>query len=203
VSLNDRSLKKTDNASLASKIAIRLWLLQRMGLSEIAVLDTCTGLGKVWSAMDEQPGITIRQWTRCDVKPRRAGTLKIEAVDAIEKMPLGVFNVVDIDPFGEPWAAYHAFLRRFTQRTAVFLTHGHLNRSLTTASATCEALGLPAAWPVPNTPALAQFLSVSSLEHTWRFAHIEHAGVIHFTKVSYYALGLTPLPASSKETTRG
>lgn len=69
--------KKTDNVSLASKVALRRWLLGRMGFTEVRVLDTCAELGKVWDAMSDH--VQVRQWTRCDLKPRRPGPLALGA----------------------------------------------------------------------------------------------------------------------------
>ena len=180
---------KTDNVSLASKVAIRCWLLARMDITDVYVLDTCTGAGHVWSAMDDH--VTIRQWTRCDVTPRGAGTLALSAVDAVRRFPLDTYNVVDIDPYGEPWEPYRALLTRITRPVAVFLTHGHVRQSGVHAT-TLEALGLPSSWPVPRTPSLSAFAARSQLEQTWRYAHIQHAAHVRFPRVTYYALGLAP-----------
>jgi hypothetical protein len=187
---------KTDNASLDTKIAIRRWLLERMDITEARVLDTCCGLGKIWTAMEEH--VTVRQWTRCDVQPRRAGVLALDATTALQKFPLDVYNVIDIDPYGEPWPAYQVALQRITQPTAVFLTRGHTGISgISILAAT--AAGIPEAWHglLPKTPKLADFVADSFLSHTWRYLNIEHAAISRIqksggTSVTYYALGLFP-----------
>ena len=183
-------IRKTDNRSLASKVALRRWLLKRMGFSEVRVLDTCAGLGHVWTAMEDH--VTIQQWTRCDVKPRRPGTLALEALDAVKRFPLDVYNVIDIDPYCEPWAPYRAMLARLTQPTAVFLTHGHVMNAQV-ATANLQAVGLPADWPIPRTPALSSFVAATILAETWARADIRHAARMDPSAgVTYYALGLIP-----------
>ena len=181
---------KTDNVSLASKVAIRCWLLDRLSITDAYVLDTCAGAGRVWAAMEDH--VAIRQWTRCDVKPRGAGTLALSALDAVRRFPLDTYNVVDIDPYGEPWAPYRALLARLTRPVAVFLTHGHVRQSAI-QSATLDAIGLPSSWPVPRTPSLSAFVAQMQLEQTWRHADIQHAAQIRFPRVTYYALGLAPM----------
>src|SRR4051812_43717130 len=110
----------TDNRSIPTKIELRKRLLADMGLTEVRVLDTCAGAGHIWSAMEDH--VAIKQWVRCDLRPRQHGTLALSAVQAIQNLPLEQFNVVDIDPYGEPWEPYMALLARLTTPTAVFLT---------------------------------------------------------------------------------
>lgn len=186
---------KTDNVSLSSKIAIRRWLLERMGLKKVKVLDTCAGAGHVWTAMRDH--VSIEQWIRCDVKPRQAGTLKMAAIDAVKTLPLADFNVIDIDPYGEPWAPFHLALERFTKPTAFFLTHGHVMQAQV-SNANLELVGIPTDWPIPRTPNLSAFVAKSALERTWRYARVDHSAQIVFARVSYYALGLTPLTAQER-----
>jgi hypothetical protein len=182
--------KKTDNVSLATKIELRRWLLEQMAIREANVLDTCAGAGHVWTAMREH--VTVARWIRCDTKPRQAGTLKMEALDAVKTLPLADFNVVDIDPYGEPWAPYRELLARLTRPVAVFLTHGHVMQSQV-ATANLEAVGIPQDWDVPRTPDLSKFVAHTLLQQTWHRADILHAAQVHFPRVTYYALGLRPL----------
>lgn len=180
---------KTDNVSLASKIAIRCWLLDRMGLRTVSVLDTCAGAGHVWRTM--RAHVTVDRWVRCDEKPRQAGTLKMQAIDAVRSIPLAPFTVIDIDPYGEPWAIYREALQRLSGPTAVFLTHGHVAQSQV-AKANLRAAGIPPDWPVPITPALSAYVATACLQETWRYATIDHAAAIRFPRVSYYALAVRP-----------
>jgi len=180
---------KTDNASLPTKVAIRRWLLDRMQFRDAYVLDTCAGLGKVWDAMEDH--VTIRQWTRCDVKPRRAGTLALPAIEAVKRFDLSLFNVIDIDPYGEPFEPYRVVLERLQRPTAVFLTHGHvMNAQVSKANLT--AAGIPDGWQVPRTPALSAFIAQQNIEGTWKHATILHAAKVALPRVTYYALGVQP-----------
>mgnify|MGYP001574765918 CR=1 FL=1 len=193
--------KKVDNTSLASKIAIRRWLLSRIGIQEVYVLDTCAGLGKVWEAMEKH--VVVRQWTRCDQPPRRTGTLALSAVDAIVRFPLETYNVIDIDPYGEPWEAYRALLSRLSHSVAVFLTHGHKRQASVNISAdSMKAIGIPVHWPIPRTANVSTYVAQHALGQSWRFATITCAGLIESIYVTYYALALTPLKAG-QETRRG
>jgi hypothetical protein len=184
--------RETDNASLPTKLALREWLLRRMKLTDVYVLDACAGAGHVWRAMEDR--VNIRQWTKCDLKPRSNGTLAMSAVQAMRSLPVDTFNVIDIDPYGEPWTAYSAFLNRdaITQPTAVFLTYGHLRFSVVT-NETLDMIGLPRDWYIPRTPAMATFCAERSLQVTHRHARIRCAARVHLPRVSYYALGLDPL----------
>jgi hypothetical protein len=181
---------KTDNASLYSKLAIRRWLLSEMGLDTVSVLDACAGAGRIWTAMRKH--VTIERWVRCDIKPRQPGTLRLSAVDAMNGMALDRFNVIDIDPYGEPWEAYMAALKRLRRPTAMFLTRGRVLNTVTTLSMRTVA-GLPLTWPVPQTPVLAAYLDSCLLAETWRYATVHHAAQIEKPHVVYYALGLSPL----------
>jgi hypothetical protein len=186
--------RKTDNVALPSKVAIRCWLLARMGFTDdVRVLDTCAGSGKVWSAMEDH--VTIRQWTRCDIHPRWPfrDTLPMSAVQAIAKFPLHVYNVIDIDPYGEPWEAYRALLPRLTTTTAVFLTEGHVMYG-GASNASKDAIGIPTDWPIPPTQTLSQYVAAHALGRTLEFATVRVAGQIVLPGVTYYALGLDPLP---------
>lgn len=181
---------KTDNASLASKVALRRWLLGEMGITRVRVLDACAGAGRIWTAMAEH--VEIERWIRCDIKPRQPGTLRLSAAEAMNVMTLDHFNVIDIDPYGEPWDAYHVALRRLRSPMAVFLTRGSLV-NVVTSNALMRVAYLPTSWAVPRTPALAEYLDGRMLSETWRYARIAHAAHIELPSVQYYALGLEPL----------
>ena len=184
---------KTDNASLQSKLALRRWLLAEMQLERVRVLDCCSGAGRIWGAM--RAHVEVEAWTRCDIKPRQSGTLKLSAVGAVSAMALDHFNVIDIDPYGEPWEAYLVALRRLRQVTAVFLTRGRVLNTVTTLAMRTVA-GLPTQWPVPQTPALAVYLDAQVLAQTWQYATVLHAAQIEKPHVVYYALALAPHTAA-------
>jgi hypothetical protein len=181
--------QKTDNRSLRQKIALRRWLLGELGITEVRVLDVCAGAGNIWSAMADH--VKVAQWIRSDIKPRQAGTLRLTALQAINALDVAPFNVIDIDPYGEPWDAYLALLPRLRQPVAVFLTRGRVQftRSSHAVLATC---GIPPEWRVPHSVRLAEYLDTRVLSETWNHAEIRQAAVVDLRNVSYYALGLTP-----------
>lgn len=187
--------KKTDNVSLSSKIAIRRWLLERMGITDVKLLDTCAGAGHVWKTMAEH--VTVSQWIRCDIKPRQAGTLKMTALDAVKTLPLADFNVIDVDPYGEPFHPYREVLQRLTKPLAIFLTHGHVMQAQV-SNENLKGVGIPLDWDIPRTPNLSAFVARRSLEATWKYAEILHSASITFPLVSYYALGVRPLTSVEK-----
>lgn len=189
----------TDNVSLATKVALRRWLLDRMKLRAVRVLDTCTGEGHVWRAMQEH--CRLETWTRCDVKPRQSGVLKLEMLDAVRTLPVASFNVIDIDPYGEPFGPFLELLKRYAgqvgaQPIAVFLTHGHIDRFKHISHATLAAAGIPATWVpnLPRTPHLTAFLANRMLGQALDYARVEHAAMSTPSgQVTYYALGLAPI----------
>lgn len=181
--------KKVDNRSLRDKVELRRWLLGEMNLQAVRVLDTCAGAGKIWTAM--RPHVTIDRWIRCDIKPRQLGTLRLTATQAVDSLPLDTFNVIDIDPYGEPWEPYLHALMRFRSLTAFFLTRGRV-ANVVTSNISMIASGLPTEWPVPRTPALAHFLDATVLSRTWDYAEILHSAAVELPHVSYYALALRP-----------
>jgi hypothetical protein len=194
-----RAYLERDHRSLRSKIALRRWLLQQMGLTDVSVLDACSGEGFIWAEMEKY--VTIRRWVRTDIKPRSNGAgqmvLKMSAAQAVASMDLSDFSVIDVDPYGEPWEAYRIILERFTQPTAVFLTHGRVAYDVT--DHTRDAMGIPRSWPIPQLPAVVDFIVQRTLEETRRWARIDHAGTFATppaggrAPVNYYALAIRPL----------
>lgn len=184
-------VKKLDNASIPSKVAIRRWLLERMQISDAYVLDTCAGAGHVWDAM--RAHVRVRQWTRCDIRPRRGGTLGLAAADAVRALPLDTYNVIDIDPYGEPWDPFLAVLERLRKPTAIFLTRGCMNLTGAVSNAVLRVIGIPDKWPYPRTKALPLFADELILRQTWTYARIDHAArLAPSATVTYYALGVSP-----------
>lgn len=184
---------KRDNAALPKKLEIRRLLLGKMGLTEVTVLDACAGSGLVWSAMEDH--VTIRQWIRCDIKPRDVNTLGLTATEAIRSLPTDAFNVIDIDPWGEPWEPYLALLPRITRPTAVFLTRGHIGPTRLSL-AMLAAVGIPRDWEkdMIRVPELSAYVSQMILAQTWKYVTVTHAYETKLPHVSYYALGLKPSP---------
>jgi hypothetical protein len=196
--------KKVDNRSLEAKISLRMWLLNRMNITDVKVLDTCSGLGMIWSEMEKH--VHISQWVKCDIKPRAGGngmTLKMSASQSLAVMDLSDFNVIDIDTYGEPWEPYRIMLSRLTKPVAVFLTHGRMVLGSDVTNSTKEAMKIPLDWEIPQLPTMVDFVGQRCLEATWKYADIIHSGTIYSAPgqgraaVSYYALGLSPKPSGT------
>jgi hypothetical protein len=186
----------TDNSAMSTKLALRRWLLDRTGITEVRVLDCCAGAGRIWTAMEDFT--TIRLWTKIDVKPRDMFTLKMKAEQAVVALPLADYNVVDIDPYGEPWAAYRALLKRLTSRMLVFLTVGDFRGTI--SGAAIEVAGMPASWQpyLVRLDELTRLVSEINLRRTWDYAHIRQACKAELphehlkTHMIYYGLDLEP-----------
>jgi len=203
---NDKPAKQ-DSSSTAAKIRLRRWLLDRMDIEEAYVLDACAGLGQIWEGMEEH--VSLMQWTKCDIKPRRPGTLKLDATDAIERFPLETYNVVDIDPYGDPWEPYWALLPRIKKPTAVFLTHSFRLNVCQISYAVAEACGIPHDWmaDLPHDGGLMRYMGAHMLSRTVDFVDVLHSakmgvergargkgsgGGLNNQTINYYALGLAP-----------
>lgn len=190
-----------DNRSLHSKVKLRRYLLERLGWTDdVRVLDACTGKGLIWTEMEQH--VTIKRWTRCDIKPEPGaenGTvLRLSAVQSLSNMDLADFNVIDIDTYGEPWSAYHVLLQRFTTPMAVFLTYGRMVSGRGASDWLKEAVGIPRDWNIPRVPQVTDFIGETFLKRTWEYADITHSYINYShpgharSAVSYYALALTP-----------
>lgn len=186
--------KKLDNRSLPAKIAIRRWLLDKMGITQVRLLETCTGGALIWRAMEDY--VELKLWTKIDVKPRpgTGAVLKLTATQAINALPLHEYNVIDCDFYGDPWEAYRAVLAHgIRQPLAVFLTHGHVSQAQLSHAA-MAAVGMPTDWKIPVQPSVNAYVASRIVARTWEVATIDHAATIEFPHVTYLALALSPLP---------
>lgn len=141
--------KKTDNASLPAKLALRRLLLQRHHADgDIRVFDCCQGEGVIWSKMREE--FRLSSYWGVDIKPKR-GRLKVDSVRVVCQPGLKA-NVIDIDTYGLPWAHWVGLLPNIVEPTTVFLTVG----LATTAGGAPlpkvvrHSLGIGGDWVVPN-----------------------------------------------------
>ena len=194
-----RAYLERDHRTLRAKIAVRVWLLKRLQMTDVQVLDACSGAGYIWTEMEQY--VNVRRWVRSDIKPRTDGApgtvLKMSADQAVSSMDLNDFNVIDIDPYGEPWEAYRVILQRFQHLTAVFLTHGRTAYDV--QDVTRDAMGIPRSWPIPQLPAVVDYITQRVLEDTHRWARIVDACRYHVhatagrSPVTYYGIGIASL----------
>jgi hypothetical protein len=183
-------------------VALRRFMLEKMGLlSDVRVLDVCSGYGLIWTEMEKH--CTIKRWVRCDIAPRpdqtQSSMLRMSAIQSIGSMPLHEFNVIDIDTYGEPMEALFVLLRRFTTPLVVFMTHGRTLRGADTSNFAKSIVGLPTDWPIPQLPHVVDYIAERCLEAIWEYATIIDAAKVESPPgqakmpVTYYALALEPL----------
>lgn len=179
---------KTDNRSLPTKLAMRTRVLQAAGVTEARVLDVCAGEGRIWDAMRRR--IAVAQYVPCDKTSRRPGAFELEAIQAIRAFDLAEFNVIDIDPYGEPWWVYFTLLPLLRVKTCIFLTCGMTmpRMSLTMR----EAAGIPRAWNVPVDMKVLDYAVQFALAKTLDYSIIEFACEAKSGFGRYYGLVVTP-----------
>jgi len=112
---------KTDNKHLAPKLLLRRHFLQQYHTdTPPRVLDCCQGSGVLWSRLLKEFPVT--GYWGMDKKPKKGRVL----VDSARILASGSWqaDVIDIDPYGEPWAHWFALLRTGQAPLTVFLTVG-------------------------------------------------------------------------------
>lgn len=107
-----------DHSTLAQKVALRRVMLRQLG-QEPVVLETHGGTGRVYLACyrDVLSGIVIdNDAKKAELLARQRPTWAVYEA-ACERVLEGgagahlLVNVLDLDPFGEPWSALRAFFR--------------------------------------------------------------------------------------------
>lgn len=182
---------KTDNRSLPTKLAMRTRVLQAAGVTEARVLDVCAGEGRIWDAMRRR--IAVAQYVPCDKTSRRPGAFELEAIQAIRVFDLAEFNVIDIDPYGDPWWIYFMLLPLLRTKTCIFLTWGTLMPSGALKSLSLrEAAGIPRAWNVPADAKMLDYVVQFALAKTLDYSIIDFACEAKSGFGRYYGLVVTP-----------
>ena len=179
---------KTDNRSLPTKLAMRTRVLQAAGIADARVLDVCAGEGRIWEAMRAR--VTVSRYVPCDKTSRRAGAFELEAIQAIRLFDLAEFNVIDIDPYGDPWWIYFTLVPLLRTKTCVFLTCGTTmpRMSLTLR----ESMGIPRAWNVPVDAKVLDYAVQFALAKALDYSIIDYACEAKSGFGRYYGLVLTP-----------
>jgi hypothetical protein len=190
--MSNRTVVKTDNASLALKLELRRWVITRAGLTTLRILDLCAGEGHIWRNMRQE--YEVASYTPCDRKPRMAGVIKGEAAILAGTFDLARFNVIDVDTYGEPWECWLKISSRIRQTTAVFLTHGVVagRGGSTTSAVALRACGIPDGWSVPRKPELARFAASYCLARGCESLKINHSGRVDLPNVTYWGLVVSP-----------
>lgn len=112
----------TDNAHLASKLALRRSFLRDLKLPRGVrprVFDACQGSGVLWAHLRKD--FDVIYWG-VDVKPKK-GRLKLDSARVLEGTGWR-YDVVDVDTYGQPWRHWAAIVRNAAGTITVFLTVG-------------------------------------------------------------------------------
>jgi hypothetical protein len=135
---------KTDNANLASKLALRRYFLGKYHAnSPIRVFDCCQGSGIIWSSLRKD--FEVSSYWGVDVK-KKPGRLKVDSARVLQCQLEQ--NVVDIDTYGSPWKHWLNLLPNVRESTTVFLTIGLVKiGGGTTSHEMLRLLGLPLKTP--------------------------------------------------------
>lgn len=110
--------KKTDNANLHGKLALRRYFLDRYPCS--SVIDCCQGDQVIWSQLRQE--YPVEKYLGVDLKEKK-GRLKIDS-NRILAQPGWTFDCIDIDTYGSPWAHWESILQYSPHSITVFLTVG-------------------------------------------------------------------------------
>jgi hypothetical protein len=146
--------KKTDNANLKSKLALRRHMLQRHhSAGDIRVFDACQGDGLLWGRLRSE--FPVAYYYGVDVKPKR-GRLAIDSKRVVCQPGLNC-NVIDVDTYGLPWDHWVALLPTIVEPTTVFLTAAIASQRMhqrtggvSLPKSVKSVLGIPADWDISN-----------------------------------------------------
>jgi len=96
--------KLTENSHLRTKVRIRLEAIERLGKTDLYVLDAFAGKGLVWKEIKRQrPDLTI---STLGIEKRKYINPEVIMGDnrkEMKGMDLSVFDLIDLDAFGCPW----------------------------------------------------------------------------------------------------
>lgn len=140
---------KTDNANLESKLALRREAMRRFHADgRPLVFDACCAGGVLWARLRQEFDV---KYLPADANPKRLA-VRVNDSRRILDLPDAVFDVIDLDTYGEPWAMLQAACRNLVRPATVFLTIG-FRRMFGFGSGVSplviEALGVPEMTPRP------------------------------------------------------
>ena len=108
---------KKDNSTFAQKLALRRLMLGQIEHPPV-VMETHGGLGQLWAKVYAglPTGIVFEKDSdRATFLARQRHTWAVYEGDCVEALAAGAgahleINVLDLDPYGEPWPAFDAFM---------------------------------------------------------------------------------------------
>lgn len=112
---------QTDNSHVASKVALRVEAVRRLGEPrQILVMDAYHGHGVLWDQVQAELG---RDWNvriyAVDHEQRSAGTLRIDNVRLLQSIDLTGFDLFDLDAYGWPAAQLKAVATKAPDKMVV------------------------------------------------------------------------------------
>ena len=145
--------QKLDNSTFKHKVALRRAMLDKLaevGIDSPTLMETHGGYGHIWKTVYphlEQGVVFEKDARKVAHLGKQRPTWAVYEGDCIEALAAGVggrlaIQVVDIDPYGEPWPVMDAFFtseREFAPIMAVVVNDGLR-----------QALGLGRAWDVKS-----------------------------------------------------
>ena len=116
---------KRNNSTFKEKVALRRVMLRQMSESPV-ILETHGGLGRLWAACYAGVGAGVvfeKDEDKAAYLARQRPTWAVYEVDCVRALAGGVgahleVNVLDLDPWGEPWPAIGAFFESERPRAA-------------------------------------------------------------------------------------
>lgn len=135
----------TENSHLRTKIRVRQLALDKIGKSEVRVLDAYAGEGIVWAQMKkENPEIKI---TTLGIEKRKYLNPAVIMGDnrkVMKGLDLSQFDLIDLDAFGCPWEQLAICAQKapgvLVTATHIIVTLGPVPKQL------LQMAGLPEEW---------------------------------------------------------
>lgn len=171
--------KKTDNARLGSKLALRRHFLRRYHArgARPLVFDACQGYGTLWKRLREE--FDVMYWG-VDKKHGRA-RLSMDSTRVLAA-PGWSFDIIDVDTYGAPWEHWESILRNGRKDLTVFLTIGAVSFGGATNAAALRALGLaPIARHIPTamrgqlTDRATEYALAQAFDYGWDVIECQEA----------------------------
>jgi len=155
---------KTDNRHLDEKIKIRRYFLDKYPLKTYRVIDCCAGEQAIWGILRRHYPI---QYTGLDKNRVDSGVVKIAAERWLRDVEWSA-DVLDIDPYGEPWPIYFAALENYMgEDLTVFLTNCNAPiKTVRLMSKSVRAkLGIPEKWKIWHSKKISDMATQACLSH--------------------------------------
>ena len=194
---------KTGSQSLGDKCHLRRLVVHEAKLESLYVLDLFAGEGAVWKRLREEPKVEngekpleVVKYTPVDQAAKQSGQIRMKITPRlIAALDISRFNVIDIDPYGDPWLIWSEVLQRIERKTAVFVTRGKVTYGagrMPISNHSKAVLGIPQSWNVPGKIELLDFADRCQLLQQCETAHITAGWKTELPRVDYYGLIVEP-----------